>query len=154
MKFGTSDGLYDDELGIMAFDGNLEVKNRTSISLNYNSDMDSFIKCIHLKDELGVFAFYLSNYISSYYPVFLFKNYNYTENLFEDYFPSEFINISTNIDFNYNNTMNDIIKLSEKKNMFYNNFKFKRYIIYNIIKYYKRKGFIYKILFFRNAFSI
>ena len=83
-----------------------------SFELNYE-DQNSFYKCIHLKDEVGVFAYY--NYLTDILqPILLFKQFN--NNNFEDYLPYNNSLIILNLlDATNNILLNDIIRINEKK---------------------------------------
>ena len=52
--------------------------------LSTTNDENSFIKCIHLKEEVGIFAYYY-NESNIFYPVLSFKEYNSESNIFENY---------------------------------------------------------------------
>ena len=53
------------------------------------SDEYTFYKCIHLKDEVGIFAYYYNN-AGVLQPVFLFRKFNIDNNKIEYYLPSEY----------------------------------------------------------------
>ena len=76
--------------------------------LNYDT---TFLKCIHLKGEIGVYAyyFYKDNF---FYPVFLFKEFT---DSFVDYLPRYEI---SNHRFLNNSLINDLIKLTDSKIVF------------------------------------
>jgi len=83
----------------------------------FKSDMDddnNFIKCIHLKEEVGVYAYY-SYKNNSFYPSFLFKEFDSNNESFIDYLPS--FEISKN-NFIKNLLINDLIKLTESRIVF------------------------------------
>ena len=71
----------------------LKVKENLSENITYSfksiltSNIDlNFYKCVHLKGEAGVFLYY--DYVESVlYPIFLFKEFDTTENKFIDYLP-------------------------------------------------------------------
>ena len=70
-----------------------------------------FIKSIHLKEEIGVFAFYRFNGLTmSNYPVLLFKNYQ--NNKLQDYISAITLNKK---EFNTENLFNDLIRINENK---------------------------------------
>ena len=79
-----------------------------------NTNLDSFLKCVHLRNETGVYAYY-SYKNSLFYPVFLFKEFNSNEASFKDYLPSLEISKSN---FLNNLLINDLIKLTESKIVF------------------------------------
>ena len=93
----------------------IELSDKKVISFqSEHKNEDSFLKCIHLKDEVGVYAYY-SYKSNSYYPVFLFKEFNSNNDSFIDYLPS--FEISKN-NFIKNLLINDLIKLTESKIVF------------------------------------
>ena len=71
-----------------------------------------FIKCIHLKKEIGVFAFYRKNSVLKMVnnPVLLFKN--FTGNKLENYLPQVILDYK---EFCYDALFNDLIKINENK---------------------------------------
>ena len=163
-KQGVSISQYSaNSVEIIVLDKNLEEKCTKTISFIHNDDLDSFIKCIHLKDEVGVFAYFYRYSLVSYSPVLLFKEYNNAQNVLKDYFQtksridldsyitSKLVYLSSDTYFDYKNNMNDIIKLSEKKICFIttSDSKEKLYIILLniinndnlIIRYYSLKMF-------------
>ena len=77
-------------------------------------DEKSFLKCIHLKDEIGVYTYY-TNRDNSFYPTFLFMEYDPYFNSFRDYLPYFGI---TKHSFLNNLLINDLIKLTESKIVF------------------------------------
>ena len=90
---------------------------RISSSMN---DVNTFYKCIHLKDEIGVFAYYY-NYTTYFVPTFLFRTYNSEDNDFQYFLSSEYSGSGVmvkNYGFDYNILLNDIVKLNENKTAF------------------------------------
>ena len=88
---------------------NYEVKRSSTY---FFSPFPYFIKCIHLKDEIGVFTFYRSNsaitpVINK--PIILFKK--YTDGELKDVFSL----IELDKEFNNENLLNDLIKINENK---------------------------------------
>ena len=81
---------------------------------SYRDDDYIFLKCIHLKEEVGVYAYY-SYKDNSFYPSFLFKEFDSNNQTFIDYLPS--FEISKN-NFLKNLLINDLIKLTESKIVF------------------------------------
>ena len=82
----------------------------------------SFIKCIHLKDEVGVFAYYY-NETNIVYPVISFKIFDSSTNNFENYldsfqYPSSEIKLLKNLSYYHSVLFNDIITITEKKIVF------------------------------------
>ena len=72
-----------------------------------------FFKCIHHKDEIGVFMYYLS--VSSTYPTISFKQYiaGSGASSYRNYF--DLIELNKKNDFNPGTLLNDIMKISEDK---------------------------------------
>ena len=90
------------------------VNQRIKSTIN---DERTFYKCIHLKDEVGVFVYYYNN-AGNLQPVFLFRQFNINDNKFEYYLPSEYSGSGIKITkylFSNNLLLNDIIKLKEDK---------------------------------------
>ena len=69
-----------------------------------------FLKCIHLKEEIGVFAFYRSEITMSKNPIILFKIYQNKK--LNDYIPKVTLDKKT---FNMGPLYNDLIKVNENK---------------------------------------
>ena len=91
----------------------IELTDKQVFSFQANiNDEKSFLKCIHLKDDVGVYAYYLYQE-GSFYPVFLFKKFK--SNSFIDYLPNIEI---TSHNFLNNLLMNDLIKLTENSIVF------------------------------------
>ena len=90
----------------------------TKESILYNKskmeqDSKIFFKGIHLKDEIGVFMYYVNT--ESYYPIISFKKYNSSSGM-ENY--SWFGEISLEVqdlEFNPDISLNDIVKMSDIK---------------------------------------
>ena len=70
-----------------------------------SNNTNSFLKCIHLKGEIGVYAYYLYK-DNLFYPVFLFKEFDSNSSSFIDYLPSYEI---SNPRFLNNLLINDLI---------------------------------------------
>ena len=72
-----------------------------------------FFKCIHFKDEIGVFMYYLST--SSTYPIISFKKYTASSGAssYRNYFDS--IELNKKTDFNPGTLLNDIMTISDDK---------------------------------------
>ena len=96
---------------------------QNNITLNFSSnveDENNFLKCIHLKGELGIFAYYKS-YLNILYPVLLFKIYAQTTESFENYLPNSYTDSSIILQkyqFISDILLNDIIKINENKIVF------------------------------------
>ena len=149
------------ELNLIKFDNNLSGEETYPIVITLD-DTNNFYKCVHLKDEVGVFAYY--NYYSStnvIKPFLLFMEYN--DNQFKNYLPDTIPNslIALNpTDLTNNFLLNDIITINENKICFSSILSDKEtiyIIILNIfddrkikIRYYSIPSFIlyhFKILF-------
>jgi hypothetical protein len=100
----------DISFNIVKYNENLQDKKELVFPSYLNYDT-TFLKCIHLKGEIGVYAYYLykNNF---FYPVFLFKEFTTS---FVDYLPSYEI---SNHRFLNNSLINDLIKLTESKIVF------------------------------------
>ena len=110
---------------IIVFNFDLEAKNKHSTdTLNINK-FDVFFKCIHLKEEIGVFIYYENDII----PKFLFKSFEKMN--IQDYKFSSII-LSDN-DYNNYISSNDLIKLNEKKICFSSFTNDKKNILISII---------------------
>ena len=91
----------------------LKVKEDLSDNITYSfestltSNIDlNFYKCVHLKGEVGVFLYY--DYVASVlYPIFLFKEFDSTENKFIDYLPHY---TNSSIELNQKEFINDILR--------------------------------------------
>ena len=107
---------------IYAQDLNFNKKGQFEISPRFNiTDETSFIKCIHLTGEIGVFSFYDTvNYQGGLYPFIYFKKYidignslgsfeNPITSLHWQYVILDFFNFTTNT------LMNDLTKISDSK---------------------------------------
>ena len=80
-------------LNLVKYDDKLENKKNSSFSLPYN-DKHIFFKAIHIKGELGVFAYYLKEG-SSTFPVLLFREFNIRRNEFDFYLSENFYPFSS-----------------------------------------------------------
>ena len=96
---------------IIAYNSELEKKNEITIyDFSYNTN--PFYKCIHLKEEVGVFSYYkYDNWLYSYFPTLLFKN--FSSNQINNYSFHE-INLNK-FQFYFGLLFNDLIKLKEDK---------------------------------------
>ena len=104
-------------------------------------DEDSFMKCIHLKEEVGVFAYYY-NYSDHFYPVLLFREFDKNVNQFIYYLPDEFEFSSITLlkyEFLNNILLNDLIKLSENKIAFTATVENKELIYIILINIFREK---------------
>jgi hypothetical protein len=59
---------------IIAYDLNLQQKGNIISFIDYNNSIP-FYRCIHLKEEIGVFSYYKKN-SDKYYPILLFKQFS------------------------------------------------------------------------------
>ena len=83
----------------------------------YDSEQRNFYKCINFKDEVSVLAFY-GDFNSIFYPIFLFRNFNVTNQNFEDYIPGNPYYSGMYLskkEFSFQLGFNDIIKINENK---------------------------------------
>ena len=101
-------------LYISVFDSSLTRKVHTQLSYTMvptELSYPYFFKCIHLKEEIGVFVFYRSEsnkMVSN--PKILFKK--YSNSGISDYIPEIELNKKS---FNIDRLLNDIVKINEKK---------------------------------------
>ena len=124
-------------INFMKYEQDLQNSKNYNFSLTY-TDEEIFLKCLHLKGDVGLFAYYLDlDYQGILYPVFDFKIFNKDTNEFEPdlSFFNGFVTIKK-YQFNTNLLLNDIIKLSEKK------------IIYSATSQDKESIYIISINFF------
>ena len=103
-KYSTSKVQYN----IIAYDIDLQQK-RSTISFTNSYNTNPFYRCIHLKEEVGVFSYYKSN-SNSYYPILYFKQFsdiitNYTIPQID----LKYYQFDTSL------LKNDLIKLKENK---------------------------------------
>ena len=134
----------------LVLDKDFNDKNLTIYNYNVNSDPNSFVKGIHLKNEVGVFIYYnnLQSYMS--YPILLFKKYNENTNKLENYFSSrksvelnKYVNIynyrnrnrtyNNWNNYNYSNWNNNYpsnrYNYSQNNNIYFNNYCLKNDLI-------------------------
>ena len=102
---------------------NLVLQKQNEIATDYyaidydsNKEFDYFMKCIHLEEDIGVFAFYgaYKNIVFSSmetYPTIIFKKFESPKSL-SDYLPSITLNEKTFINYCL---LNDLIKITNKK---------------------------------------
>ena len=80
-------------------------------------DENTFYKCIHLREEVGVYAYYY-NQTNIFCPILLFRYFNIDDNKFYYYLSSEYSSSGIMIK-NYNSLnnllLNDIIKITDNK---------------------------------------
>ena len=99
---------------IIAFNTRLERLTKTDfafdINIVYNYNNNPFYKCIHLKKEIGIFAYFNNNN-----PHLLFKEYQDSPLKINDYKPPEIKLDKAQEQFNIDIVGNDIIKLSDNK---------------------------------------
>ena len=102
---------------IIALNQELEEKESTSLDYHLDSDNYYFFKCIHLKEEIGVFILYGLNIIFNpniNNPIILIKTYVSTSKKFTNYLDINRI-ILDKIEFNKNDLLNDLLKISDEK---------------------------------------
>ena len=107
--FLTSDKKYF----IVAYDDNLNKKTEINFQPNDIFFNQIFYKCIHLKEEVGIFIYY-NKYKKYYYPVLLFKEYNNLPQII-NYSISEIILNTIEIQYDPYLFLNDLIKLKNNK---------------------------------------
>jgi len=115
---------------IIAYDINLQQKGNIISFIDYNNSI-LFYRCIHLKEEIGVF-FYYKKISDKYYPILLFKQFS---NEIVNYTFSQ-INLNKYI-FDTSLLKNDLIKLKEDKICFSSILKDKTTIFIILINLFK-----------------
>ena len=108
-----------------------------------------FIKCIHLKNEIGVYSFYRSSGLSMVkYPVLLFKEYNNKE--LNDYISPIILNKK---EFCMDILFNDLIKINNNKISFISTSEDKEEMYIVLINIHNDKSVVIRYYFF-SIFSI
>ena len=103
----------DNKYNIKAFNVDFNIRATFSTDPINNNTKNPFYRCIHLKDEVGIFTYYtkdIDNY--NFYPILLLKEYQ--ECNITNYTISE-IKLNLVKSLNSNLLKNDIIKLTDKK---------------------------------------
>ena len=113
------DGNYYFYGTITSFDKDLNVLNHVNLPDVYGNEY-LFMKCIHLKEEIGIFAYYNFTSPEIFYesPQLLklyFKKLDNNGNINEYLDYQEFFIVLDKYKFNINNILNDIIKVSNNK---------------------------------------
>ena len=104
-------GIYKSDLS-----GKIIEINTNYLQVDYSSDFEYFLKCIHLEKEVGVFIFYKQTKLKmDSYPIILFKYYNDKSSSLNDYFSSNSVISLNKKSFNSYTLLNDIIKISNSK---------------------------------------
>ena len=113
---------------ISAYNIDLEEKYNISFHFDTYKSQNYFYKCIHLKEEIGVFSIYW-NITNNLYPVLLLKEFEHNSSILINYTISEII--LNKIEVNNDLLLNDIIKINNNKICFLtiSNNKEKLYII-------------------------
>ena len=108
----------DSELYYYAYKYESDFSNSLNFSIKSSiNDEYTFCKCIHLKEEIGVYAYY-SNNTGNFNPTILFRQFNVDENKFENFLSSEYVSseiMITKYSFLNNLLLNDIIKITDNK---------------------------------------
>ena len=134
---------------IIAYDSNLLEKNIIKEILATETEFTLFFKCLHIKDEAGLFFYYFYEKIYSaiYYPVFTFKNLTSSE--FIDSFP-EINEIKLDFDdLETDELQNDLVKLSENNFVFAGSSKNHKIIHLFMISIFQNNGNKIKIRFYQ-----
>ena len=97
---------------ISAYNIDLEEKYNISFHFDIYKSQNYFYKCIHLKEEIGVFSFYW-NITNNLYPVLLLKVFEYNSSTLINYTIQEII--LNKVEFNDDLLLNDIIKINHNK---------------------------------------
>jgi len=133
---------------IIAYDSNLMEKNVIQVvSFNLELDLTLFFKCLHYKDEAGLFFYYDKNDNAEYHPVFTFKNLTSSE--FINSFP-EIKEIRLDlIDLENDKLSTDLFKLSENTFVFAGSSKNRTKIHLIMLKIFQNNGNKIKIRFYQ-----
>ena len=96
---------------IIAYDTNLEKMNNFNISSKIICSKNPFYKCLHLKEEIGIFSYYNNSF-----PVLFLLKYNNNSG-FNYIIPEIILNETENNETKFLDDilLNDIIKITEKK---------------------------------------
>ena len=102
---------------IIALNENLDPQVTIPLEYKMDSNYDYFFKCIHLKGDIGVFIFY--GYIpivesKNKNPIILIKTYNSNLKIFKDHLSFRKIKLEK-MEFNDDDLLNDLIKISDEK---------------------------------------
>ena len=111
-----SDGIYH---LMVKYENDFSDYIDESIKSTINDEF-TFYKCIHLKEELGVFTYYY-NETNKFYPILLFREFDKDQNKFVNFLSSEYIDSGVYLSrysFLNNLLINDIIKITETKIVF------------------------------------
>ena len=134
--------IYEEEksLNLAKYESNFTGKISIAIGEDIYDD-NIFLKCILLKDEVIILAYYA--YISdTYYPILLFRKFNIEKKEFESYIPDYgyFSGIILQIkDISNNILLNDIISVNENKLAFTTVSKNKEILYIILINFYKEE---------------
>ena len=135
---------------IIAYDSNLlETNIIKEILVTTEVELTLFFKCLHIKDEAGLFFYYFYEKIYSalYYPIFTFKNLTSSE--FIDSFP-EINEIKLDFhDLETDELQNDLVKLSENSFVFAGSSKSHKIIHLFMINIFQNNGNKIKIRFYQ-----
>ena len=129
---------------IIAFNQKLEKLKSKNLLYHMLSDYSYFYKCIHLKEETGVFIFYRSPHVGFSMiknPMLIFKTYDSNSNSFSDYLSIEELELNL-FEFNIDSLLNDIIKLSNNKICFISTSEDKEILYIVIIKILDKNNII------------
>ena len=108
-----------------------------------------FIKCIHLKGEIGIYAFYRSSGLSMVnYPVLLFKE--YINGKLNNYLPQVILDKK---EFCLDALLNDLIKINENKICFLSTSESKEEMYIVLINIYGNSNLVIRY-YFLNIFSL
>ena len=134
--------IYEEEksLNLAKYESNFTGKISIAIGEDIYDD-NIFLKCILLKDEVIILAYYA--YISdTYYPILLFRKFNIEKKEFESYIPDYgyYSGIILQIkDISNNILLNDIISVNENKLAFSTVRKNKEILYIILINFYKEE---------------
>ena len=133
---------YISNYTIIAFNENLEKKNSISFFSNMAFNEKSFSKCIHLKENKGLFFYYDSNSESKIFPYILIKEFDTVGSNIKNYLVESPIELNyNNVEFNMYCLLNDVIKIADSKVCFTTTSK-NNETLYTILIYANEEKFI------------
>ena len=126
---------------ISAYDKDFKIFQNISFPFSENLGENPYYKCIHLKEEIGIFSYYnIKKYYginNIYNPILLFKE--YTNNQISDYVIHN-ITLESN-DYHTYIAKNDIIRLKENKICFISMNVYNNILFINLINLYENTDF-------------
>jgi hypothetical protein len=129
---------------IIALNQNLEELKTKNLNYHMISDYSYFYKCIHLKEETGVFIFYRAYHVVTEMitkPLMMFKTYDSDSNSFNNYLSFDEIELDL-FEFNIDSLLNDLIKISDNKLCFVSTSEDKENLYIALIKIMNKNSVI------------